>query len=173
MTEIEALSESAIVVMAGLRDASAHRYEPTAGNPDGRHTMFSITDLAAEGLVLGGDTGNLSGIAGLDKTARGLYKRHLVSRRTLHGRAYYALTDEGTVLMLRVEAEAGVTELAEAERAMCQAQADAELAVRREREARAALTAARRRHGGRYALEVLLDARREYPLGARRGEGNA
>jgi hypothetical protein len=164
MSEIQTLSESAIVVMAALRDAAARRRPPAPAAPDGYQRFFTITDLAAEGLVLGGDHGNLPGIAALDKTARGLYKRGLVHKRTLHGHAYYALTGEGTVLMTRIEAEVGVTELAEAERDNRQAEADVDLAMNRARDAHRALTEARRARGGRYALEVLLDARREFPL---------
>jgi hypothetical protein len=164
MSDIETLSESAIVVLAGLRDASDRRRPPTPAAPDGYQRFFTITDLVADGLMLGGEVGNLRGIGELDKTARGLYKRGLVHKRTLHGHAYYALTDAGTVLVLRIEGEAGVTELAQAERASWQAAADAELAADRARRAHEALRAARKARGARYALEALLDTRREYPL---------
>lgn len=172
MSEIETLSESAIVVLVGLRDATAQRHEPTAANPGGHHTMFTITDLVSLGLMMGGETGNLRGIAELDKTARGLCKRHLASRRTLHTRSYYGLTDEGLALVTRIEEEADVTGLVDAEHACDEAAAELAAAKRRHREAQEALTAARKERGARYALEALLEARREYPL-SRRGEGHA
>lgn len=164
MSEIETLSESAIVVMVGLRDASARRREPTAACPDGHHTMFTITDLVADGLMLGGEVGNLRGVAELDKTARSLCKRHLVVRRVLHTRSYYGLTDEGLALVARIEAEAGVTGLVAAEHARNEAAADLADAQRRARETQEALRLARKESGTRYPLAALLDYRREFPL---------
>ncbi len=172
MAEIEALSESAIVVMVGLRDASARRREPTAACPSGHHTMFTIMDMVSDGLMLGGEVGNLRGVAELDKAARGLYKRHLVVRRVLHTRSYYGLTDEGLALVARIEAEAGVTDLVAAEHARNEAAADLADAERRVRAAQEALRQARKERGTRYPLAALLDYRRDYPL-SRRGEGDA
>jgi hypothetical protein len=165
VSEIETLSESAIVVLVALRDASARRHEPTAAHPDGHHTRFTVIDLVALGLALGGDTSDYRGIAGLDKTARGLYKRHLASRVTLHSRAYYGLTDQGIALVARIEEEAGVTELVAAEHAHQQAVADHQATELRRHEASAALMAARKRAGVRYPLAAVLDYRREFPLG--------
>jgi hypothetical protein len=167
MSEIEALSEDAIVVLAALRDASTIRREPTAANPDGYQRFFTITDLVSDGLVLGGEGYNLRGIAGLDKTARGLCKKGLVLKRTLHTRAYYALSDAGIALLARIEKEAGVTDLVAAEIAVRRANADVTDAQRRHREALEALRLARKEAGERYALDGLLQARREYPLDRR------
>jgi hypothetical protein len=164
VAEIETLSESAIIVMAGLRDASTIHREPTAANPSGYHTFFTITDLVSDGLMLGGEVGNLHRIADLDKTGRGLYKKGLVHKRTLYGRAYYALTDTGIALLTRIEKEAGVDGLVAAEIAHRKAAADAEEAQLRAREAMEELRLARKAAGARYALAALLDARREYPL---------
>jgi hypothetical protein len=172
MAEIETLSESAIVVLVGLRDATARRREPTAACPSGHHTMFTITDLVSDGLMLGGEVGNLRGIADLDRTARGLHKRRLASKRTLHTRSYYGLTDEGLALVARIEEEADVTGLVAAEHARDEAAADLADAQRRVAAAQEALTAARKARGARYPLEALLGYRREYPL-TKRGEGNA
>lgn len=167
MAEIETLSEDAIVVLVGLRDASARRREPTTACPSGHHTMFTVTDLVTDGLMLGGEVGNKRGIADLDRTARGLSKRHLVVKRTLHTRAYYGLTDEGIALVARIEAEAGVTALVTAEHARDEAAADVEDAQRRLREAQDALRLARKERGTRYPLAALLEYRREFPLSRR------
>jgi hypothetical protein len=164
MAEIQTLSEDGIVVLVGLRDASARRREKTAACPSGYHKSFTITDLVSDGLMLGGEVGNRTGIAALDKSARGLCKRGLAAMRTLHTRVYYRLTDEGLALVARIEAEAGVTELSAAERARDEAVADQEDAERRVREAQEALRIARKQAGTRYPLARLLDYRREFPL---------
>src|SRR5580658_9239885 len=125
MTEIETLSENAIVIMVGVRDASALRREPTAAHPDGHHTMFTLTDLVTDGLMMGGQVGTpLHCFADLDRTARGLCKRGLMVRRTLYTRVYYGLSEEGLALVGRIEAEAGVTGLVAAEHERNEAAAD-------------------------------------------------
>jgi hypothetical protein len=167
MTEIETLSEDAIVLLVGLRDATARRREPTAACPSGHHTAFTITDLVSDGLMLGGEVGNKRGIADLDRSARGLCKRGLVARRTLHTRAYYRLTDEGRALVARIEEEAGVTYLVAAEHARGEAAACLADAQRRATEAQEALRLARKEAGVRYPLEAVLDYRREFPLNRR------
>jgi DNA-binding PadR family transcriptional regulator len=87
--------------------------------------------------------------------------------QTLHTRRYYALTDTGTALLAQIEAEAGVVELVAAEIRCREATAEAEDALRRNREAMEALRLARKAAGARYSLDALLDARREYPLDRR------
>jgi hypothetical protein len=165
--EIETLSESAIVLMVGLRDAMLIRREPTAACPSGHHKRFTIMDLVADGLMLGGEVGNLRGIGELDKTGRGLYKKGLVTRQVMHTRSYYGLTDAGIALVARIEAEANVTALVAAEQARNQAAGDLADAERRVREATEALRLARKERGARYPLEALLDYRREFPLSRR------
>jgi DNA-binding PadR family transcriptional regulator len=87
-----------------------------------------------------------------------------VHKRTLYGRTYYTLTDAGLALLARIEKEAGVADLTAAEIAMRQATAAVEEAQHRQRTAMEALRLARKEAGERYALEGLLQARREYPL---------
>jgi DNA-binding MarR family transcriptional regulator len=167
MTEIETLSEDAIVVLAALRDASTIRREPTAAHPSGYQRFFTVTNLVSDGLLFGGDLRNMRGIAALDKTARGLYKKGLVHAQTLHTRRYYALTDAGEALLARIEKEAGVDGLVAAEIEHRKARAEAEAAQARARDAMEALRLARKAAGARYSLESLLDARREHPLSRR------
>lgn len=175
MSEIETLSEAAIIVLAALRDASARRREPTAAHPDGHHTMFTVTDLVSDALALArwdGEASSYRDLAGLDKAARGLAKRGLAARRTIYTRVYYGLTTEGLALLDKIEAEAGVTDLAAAVHERDEATAALAEAERRVREAQEALRQARKASGARYPLEALLEARRRHPL-SRRGEVNA
>lgn len=167
MTEIETLSEDAIVLLVGLRDASLRRREPTPACPSGLHTRFTVTDLVTGGLLLGGDVGNSRVVADLDKAGRGLYKKHLVTRHVMHTRAYYGLTAEGLSLVYRIEAEADVTDLVAAEHAREAAAADLADAERRVREAAEALRRARKARAARYPLAALLEYRREFPLSRR------
>jgi hypothetical protein len=115
--------------------------------------------------MLGGDTADREGIAGLDKAARGLYKKHLVARRTMFGVTRYTLTDEGIVTLAQLEEAAGVTDLVRAERDLAQAVQDQRMAATRATEARERLAEEKRRFSGSPALLVLLDARRKSPLG--------
>jgi hypothetical protein len=166
MSEIETLSEDGITVLAALRDASAlRRHQPAPSRPDGPTRAWTITGLAEDGRVLGGDAGNKAGLAALDKAARGLAKKGLVARRVIYTRAYYTITGEGTALLLRIEAEAGISGLVTAQLAHEQALADLLAANQRVAETRGQLTIERKAFGGAYPWEALLNARRERPLG--------
>ena len=166
MSEIETLSESAITVLAALRDASALRRTrgPRSSRPDGITRAWTVTGLAEDGRVLGGDTENKAGLAALDKAARGLAKKGLVTRRTIFTRVYYAITGEGTALLLRIEAEAGISALVTVQLAHEQALADLHAATRRVAETREQLRAERKALGGVYPWDALLDYRRKFPL---------
>jgi hypothetical protein len=164
MSDIETLTEQGITFLAALRDASALRREPSAVRPDGFVRSWTVTDLVADGRMLGGDTENKPAIAGLDKAARGLCKRGLAARRTFFGKSFYTLTDGGIALLARIETEAGITSLVAAQLAHEQALADLRLANRRVSETREQLRTERKAFGGAYPWDVLLNTRRGKPL---------
>jgi hypothetical protein len=171
MSEIETLTEGGLTVLAALRDASALRREGST-RADGTTRAWTITALAEDGRVLGGDTEDKDGLAALDKAARGLAKKGLVARRTIFTKVYYTLTDEGRDLLARIEAEAGLSALVTAQLEHEQALADLRAANRRVDETRKRLAAERKPFGGAYPWEALMEARRGHPLN-RRGEVNA
>lgn len=166
MTEIETLTEDGITVLVALRDASALKREGSK-RADGTTQAWTITALAADGRVLGGDTGNLPGLASLDRAARGLAKKGLVARRTIFSKTYYTVTGEGLALLARIEAEAGITALVTAHLEHEQALADLRAANVRVNGTREALRAERQAFGGAYSWEVLMETRRGKPLGRR------
>jgi hypothetical protein len=156
---IEALDQNSVRVLAALRDAAALEREPTAASPDGRQQWFTITELAEEGRLLDGITEDRAELAALDRAGRRLAKKGLVAKRTIFTVTRYMVTGEGVVLLLGLEAAAGLSGLVSAQLGLEQALADRAAAERRVDEARTALAAQRREHGSRRALDILLAAR--------------
>lgn len=114
------------IVLAALRDAAALRREPKTLTPDGHENWFTLERLAAEGRLYGLPAGVF------DAAVRSLRRRNLIVGRTLHTRVNMSITSHGFVLLLRVEAAAGITALLAADREVDQAREDVRQAKRRE-----------------------------------------
>jgi hypothetical protein len=151
------ITSDQLKILVALRDAAALRREPGPITPDGHEQWFTLSELVGEGRL----TGGIGAFATLSAAARSLRKQGLVAGRVQHTVTWYSLTGAGGSMLARLEAEAGVTDLAAAERALEQAEKDEQAAIDRCHAARAALYDARAAYGRRPALRalyLLLDA---------------
>jgi hypothetical protein len=129
------LTENHVRVLTALRGASLLRREPKVLTPDGHEHWWTLSELAGEGRL---DDHGAYGPAELSSAARGLYKRHLVARRTIATVTRWAVTGDGLLALASYEAERGLSEVSAA-------QMDLDQACEDERQARAAVRAARER----------------------------
>jgi hypothetical protein len=153
------ITSDQLKILVALRDAAALRREPGPITPDGHEKWFRLSELVQEGRLPHDDDGFAS--PALCAAARSLRKQGLVAGRVQHTVTWYSLTGAGGSMLARLEAEAGVTDLAAAERALEQAEKDEQAAIDRCHAARAALYDARAAYGRRPALRalyLLLDA---------------
>jgi hypothetical protein len=156
------ITSDQLKIMVALRDAAALRREPGPITPDGHEKWFRLSELVQEGRLPHDDDGYAS--PALCSAARSLRKQGLVAGRVQHTVTWYSLTGAGGSMLARLEADAGVTDLAVAELALEQAEKDEQAAIDRCHAARAALYDARAAYGRRPALRslyLLLDAMKE------------
>jgi hypothetical protein len=116
------LTEEQYQVLKALRGASQLRRDPGPANPDGRRPLWSLTELIQEG--------RLADLA-LSRTARGLYKLHLVTARTMYTRVRYAITEAGLMALAVHESGLGLGGVAAAELDLEQAREDVRQATLR------------------------------------------
>ena len=134
------LNEHHYRVLAALRAATVLRREPGPVTPDGYERFHLLESLATAGL--------LTLDAHAEAAAEGLRKNRLVVRRVIHTRRYFMITSDALVLLARLEAAAGMSDVISAELDMAQAREDAYQAREREKDALRRLAEASLRLGG-------------------------
>jgi len=155
-------TDSELTLAHALRCAS-DLLRQEQGKPAGYREWHKLADLVSE-RHLAPDTS----VAELTRVAAGLYRKHVIARRTVLSVARYALTEEGLRELTALDAATGATEEAALATAYRQAEYDHSQAVK-------ALDTARRAAEGtlqrREELGRQLDELRRARLLALAGDG--